>query len=113
MLLLTMQYEDDGVVCPTILKEGLFTTGNLDNLDHNPKSTSACSAFHGTALSMIQHVTTENAGLERHQNRPLLHERVQKSKTIKPVMASYCGIPPEALPVDNPSPRSTFGNFIP
>ena len=39
------QYEDDGIVCPTILKEGLFTTGNLDNLDHNPTSTSAQNAF--------------------------------------------------------------------
>ena len=44
------QYEDDGVVCPTILRKRLFTTGNLDNLNHNP--TSAHSAFHGTALSM-------------------------------------------------------------
>ena len=39
------QYEDDGIVCPTIPKEGLFTTGNLDNLDHNPTSTSAQNAF--------------------------------------------------------------------
>jgi len=107
------QYEDDDVVCPTILKEGLFTTGNLDNLDHNPTSTSAQSAFHGTALSMTQHVTDENAGLERHQNRPLLHEGVEKSKTIKPLMESYCEIPPAALPFDKPTPRSTLGDTTP
>ena len=59
------KYKADRLVYPTILKEGLFTTGNLDNLDHNPTST-----FHGTALSMTQYVTTENAGQERHQNRP-------------------------------------------
>ena len=28
-------------------------------------------------------------------------------------MASYCEIPPAALPVDKPSPQSTFGNVIP
>ena len=72
------QYEDDGVVCPTILKEGLFTTGNLDNLDHNPTFTSAQTAFHGTALSMTQHVTDESVGLERHWNRSLLQERIEK-----------------------------------
>ncbi len=31
-------FEDDGVVCPTVLREGVFTTGNLDNLDQNPTS---------------------------------------------------------------------------
>ena len=39
------QNEDGGVVCPTVLREGLFTTGILDNLDHNPTSTSAQTAL--------------------------------------------------------------------
>ena len=103
------QYEDDGVVCPAILK-GLFTPGNLDNLDHNPTSTSAHTAFHGTALSMTQHVTDESVGLEHHWDRSLLHEGIEKSKTIKPLMESYCEIPPAALPVDKSSPRNTSGN---
>ena len=103
------QYEDDGVVCPAILK-GLVTPGNLDNLDHNPTSTSAHTAFHGTALSMTQHVTDESVRLEHHWNRPLLHEGIEKSKTIKPLMESYREIPPAALPVDKPSPRNTSGN---
>ena len=51
------QFEDDGVVCPTVLREDLFTTGNLDNLDHNPISTSAQAAFHGSAMSLTQHIT--------------------------------------------------------
>jgi len=95
-----------------ILKEGLFTAGNLDNLDHNPTSTSAQSAFHGMALSMTQHIINENVGLERH-NRPLFHEGVEKSTTIKPLTESYREIPPAALPVDKPSPRNTSGNATP
>jgi hypothetical protein len=34
-------FEKEGVVCPTSLRHGLFTTGNLDNIDHDPSSTSA------------------------------------------------------------------------
>ena len=43
---------EQGVVCPPSLRTGLFTTGNLDNIDHNPSFTSAQGAFHGTALSV-------------------------------------------------------------
>ena len=38
-------YENDNVVCPTKLRNGLFTTGSLDNIDHNPSSTSARSSW--------------------------------------------------------------------
>ena len=44
-------FEKKGIVCPLILKNDLFTTGNLDNTDHNPSSTSSCDALHGTAIS--------------------------------------------------------------
>ena len=29
----------DGVVCPPILRKGLFTTSAMDNIDHNPTAT--------------------------------------------------------------------------
>ena len=35
------QFENDGVVCPPKLRGGLFTTAAVDNIDHNPSSTSA------------------------------------------------------------------------
>ena len=38
----------DGVVCSVSLRSGLFTVGALDNLDHNPSSTTAQGSFHGT-----------------------------------------------------------------
>ena len=34
-------YEEEGVVSPNCLRKGLFTVGALDNLDHNPSSTTA------------------------------------------------------------------------
>ena len=75
-------FEEDGVVCPTNLREGLFTTGNLDNLDHNPSSTSAQTAFHGTAISLTQHITVDITGTERHQNRVLLSKETPKTKPL-------------------------------
>ena len=32
--------ENEGIVCPTTLRDELFTTVNLDSIDHNPSSTS-------------------------------------------------------------------------
>ena len=36
-----------GLVCPVHLCHGLFITGALDNLDHNPSSTTAKGSFVG------------------------------------------------------------------
>ena len=44
--------EEVGVVCPSVLRTGLYTTGNLDNIDHNPSSNTAHNSFHGTAISL-------------------------------------------------------------
>ena len=48
------RFEEDGVVAPALLRKGVFTVGALDNLDHNPSSTTAVDAFHGTGLSLFQ-----------------------------------------------------------
>ena len=34
-------YIEEGVVCPPMLKKGLFTTSAMDNIDHNPTATTA------------------------------------------------------------------------
>ena len=35
------RYENEACVCPSTLRDKLFNTGNLDNIDHNPSSTSS------------------------------------------------------------------------
>ena len=40
-------------VVPASQYHGLFTTGTLDNMDHNPSSTTAKGSFHGTGISRI------------------------------------------------------------
>ena len=52
-------FEADNVVCPAKLRRGLFTTGAVDNVDHNPTSATARDAFHGISISIIQHLSHE------------------------------------------------------
>jgi len=81
-------FKNKGVVCPSQLRKGLFTVGALDNLDHNPSSTTAKDSFHGTGtkltvllqliycflillgISLFQHPTGSNMGC--FQEKPIL-----------------------------------------
>ena len=56
------RFKEDGVVSPACLRKGLFTVSALDNLDHNPSSTSYTSSFHGTGMSLFQFPTKEHDG---------------------------------------------------
>ena len=56
------RFKEDGVVSPACLRKVLFTVGALDNLDHNPSSTTSQSSFHGTGISLFQFPTRSNPG---------------------------------------------------
>lgn len=86
------QFEEEGVVCPSKLKKSLFTTGSVDNIDHNPSSRTAKDSFHGTAISLTQHPTIDFAGIDR--NRVLINADVPKRKTVSNLPDSYSGIQP-------------------
>ena len=47
-------FKSVGVVCPLSLQSSLFTVGAIDNLDHDPSSTTAQGSFHGTGISLFQ-----------------------------------------------------------
>ena len=59
------RFEQEQVVCPPKLRTNLFTTAAVDNIDHNPSSTTATDSFHATGISMFQHPTAENEGQSR------------------------------------------------
>ena len=61
----TDKYENEGNVRPSTLRDQLFITGNLDNIDHNPSSTLSRDPFHGTAISITHHITNSNPGVVR------------------------------------------------
>ena len=106
-------FEEDGVVCPPKLLSGLYTTGKLDNIDHNPSSASAQSAFHGTAISLTQHPSEENSGTERHDIIIAPCEDGKHSKSIKQLPDSYTHVPPATFPNDYPQPPKTEDCVIP
>lgn len=56
------RFDDDGVVAPACLRRRLFTVGALDNLDHDPSSTTSQTSFHGTGISLFQLPTKSEPG---------------------------------------------------
>lgn len=51
---------EEGVVCPSQLKKGLFTVAAVDNIDYNPSSTTSIGSFHGTGISIFQMPNKDN-----------------------------------------------------
>lgn len=46
-------FHKEQVVCPPKLRGNVFTTAAVDNIDHNPSSTTAKESFHGTGISLF------------------------------------------------------------
>ena len=59
-------FSAEDVVCPPRLRSGLFTTGVVDNVDHNPSSATVKDSFHGTEVSLVQR-TSDKSGYLFHQ----------------------------------------------
>ena len=62
------QYETDKVVCCPSLKKNMFTTSALDNIDHNPSSTTEQGSLHGMGISLFQHPTSSEPGVKRENS---------------------------------------------
>ena len=85
------QFEEENAVCPINLRTGLFTTSALDNIDHNPSSTTATGSLHGTGISLFQHPTPDNPGQEREFTPTIAFE---STKSITPLPQDYSSVPP-------------------
>lgn len=96
------RFENDGVVCPPQLKGGLFTTGQVDNIDHNPSATTAFDSFHGTAHSLCQHPTEGNQGTDPV---PIVPDDTVTQKRIPPLPLAYTNIlPAPSMPKEVKAP---------
>jgi hypothetical protein len=95
-------YESENAVCPPALKGGLFTTAAVDNIDHNPSSTSAHDSFHGTGISLFQHPDDAFTGIQRDvATNPDSSHSGRKRKAGK-LPDTYANVPPVAMPRANP-----------
>ena len=83
-------YENEDCVCPSTLRDKLFTTRNIDN--HNLYSTSSRDFFHGTAISITQHTTNKNAGVVRIHRETAQNGSQPKGKSLKCLPKSYTSL---------------------
>ena len=97
-------YQQKKVVCPPRLKGGIFTTAAVDNIDHNPCSTSSHDSFHGTGISLFQHPTEknndENSGVQLPADAIQDNIRAQNKTLMLPEF--YTTVPPFDLRRDDP-----------
>ena len=70
----------DGLVCPPQAFSGVFTTAAVDNIGHNPSSTSTHGLFHDTALSLLQHPTHACPGIQRPAT--VVSENIQGRRSL-------------------------------
>ena len=59
------QFVNDGVVLPTNIHKDVFVTFDVDNLDSKNQSNFSQDEFHGTAISVTNHLSRDNLGVER------------------------------------------------
>ena len=98
-------YELQNIVCPPTMRGNLFTTAAVDNIDHNPSSTTAKHSFHGTSISMLQHKTSQDDGVVR-SSVPI--DRLSTSKSVNDLPDYYTDVPPVSVGVKgSPVPAGT------
>lgn len=93
-------YNSEQLVCPPVLRGGLFTVAAVDNIDHNPSSTTAKSSFHGTAISLMQFPNVGNPGVDRHISHSLDQVSSVSSEIVLPLV--YSEVPPCLFPKQHP-----------
>ena len=76
------RYLEEGVVCPPIMRKGIFTKSAVDNIDHNPSATTAMSSFQGTGISLFQHPMEDSQGEDR--SLVLLGDKPKSKKDLTP-----------------------------
>ena len=97
------QFEKGGVVVPLALHQGVFTAGVVDNIDHNPTSTTSTDSFHGTSIFLIQHLQREP------ENISPSHQVIDQSVKGKTAMAHL----PESYTDVRPVSTATKELFVP
>ena len=94
------QFAKDNVVCPANMKQNVFTTAAVDNIDHNTSSSTATSSLHGTGISLFQHPTSKE---EEGLRKCFTFESVMKEDKLLPLPESYASVPPLVMPKHDPT----------
>ena len=90
------QFEVEKIVCPPT-KEKPLHHFSIDNVDHNPSSTTAQDSFHGTGISIFQHPQNEASG-EEHSSISSLRSSPSLSRcNLSQLPQSYTDVPPHTF----------------
>ena len=54
------RHSEHGIVLPTNVRQGVFSTMHFDNLDHNTRSNLSNNDFHGSCITITNHLSHEN-----------------------------------------------------
>ena len=100
------RFEEEKVVCPTNLRKRLFTIAAIDNIDHNPSSTTTNDSFHGTGITLFQHVSANCRGIDReiivlHQSSSA-SSSTTTTKRVSQLPDSFANVPPASLRHNDP-----------
>lgn len=90
-------YEIEKAVCPPQLKGGLFNTSAIDNINHNPSSTSAHDSFHGTGISLFQHLDDNCTGVQSSIAVNTSDTHKDSKRKLAQLPDTYTNVPPVAL----------------
>ena len=75
------------------MRSNVFTTSAIDNIDHNPSSTTAKGSFHGTVISLLQHPSFTGDGVYR-SIAIVGGSREASSKMVGRLPHYYTDVPP-------------------
>ena len=84
------------------MRKNVFTTSAVDNIDHNPSSTTALArdSFHGTAISLTNHISDSCPGVERNA----IHINTSTwRKTVANTATNYTIVSPASLHNKHPT----------
>ncbi|KAL9968945.1 hypothetical protein ACROYT_G021097 [Oculina patagonica] len=108
-------FKSVGVVCPLSLHRGLFTVGAIDNIDHNPSSTTAQGSFHGTGIILFQfpkHDSEVSQQVVQGETCLLKHiEQHLHEELTKGIYLSWAAYHASVTVVSNPLP--CLGSLLP
>ena len=90
------RHAEDGVVLPTNVRRSLFTTHDVDNLDSSKTGNLSRGDFHGTCITVTNHLSKENSGIRR---QPIKLDHNTKSKPKLP--DRYIIVPPVVIKKDD------------
>ncbi len=87
------QFDREVTLCPPLLRQNVFSTFAVDNIDHNPSSRTAKESWHGTAISATQHVRSKNDRIVRERTSLKFTDDNQ----LKQLPSSYINVKPFLL----------------